>query len=166
MQAKHITWKGSISMNLEVLYKQFSGNDSFKTPEDRKSVYLEALEKTYPGILCSISQCMTAKLTGDPYEDEGFYATKMKESDYPWWIITSSADTDGLIALFYPGAMERLAMVLGESYYVGCAGDDRAILIGESFMSLERFQNLCRKKYQGKGYFYNAETKIFMSVKE
>lgn len=26
-------------MNLEVLYKQFSGNDSFKTPEDRKSVY-------------------------------------------------------------------------------------------------------------------------------
>lgn len=31
-------------MNLEVLYKQFSGNDSFKTPEDRKSVYLESLE--------------------------------------------------------------------------------------------------------------------------
>ncbi len=45
-------------MNLEVLYKQFSGNDSFKTPEDRKSVYLESLEKMYPGILCSIGQCM------------------------------------------------------------------------------------------------------------
>ena len=28
-------------MNLEVLYKQFSG-------EDRKSVYLESLEKMYP----------------------------------------------------------------------------------------------------------------------
>lgn len=28
-------------------------------------------------------------------------------------------------------------------------------MIGESFMSLERFQNLCQ------GYFYNAETGIF-----
>ena len=123
-------------MNLEVLYKQFSGNDSFKTPEDRKSVYLESLEKMYPGILCSIGQCMEVKLTGEPYEDEGFYTTEMRKSDYPWWI-------------------------LGESYYVGCAGDDPAILIGESFMSLERFQNLCQRKYQGKGYFYNAETGIF-----
>lgn len=35
-------------MNLEVLYKQFSGNDSFETPEDRKSIYLEKLEKLYP----------------------------------------------------------------------------------------------------------------------
>ena len=66
-------------MNLEVLYKQFSGNDSFETPEDRKSVYLESLEKLYPGILCSIGQCMSVKLTGDPYEDEGFY---MVDSDY------------------------------------------------------------------------------------
>lgn len=148
-------------MNLEVLYKQFSGNDSFETPEDRKSVYLESIEKLYPGILCSIGQCMEVKLTGDPYEDEGFHTTEMRKSDYPWWIVTTSVGDEGAIALFYPGAMERLAMVLGESYYVGCAGDDRAILIGESFMSLERFQNLCQRKYQGKGYFYNAETGIF-----
>lgn len=151
-------------MNLEILYKQFSGNDSFKTPEDRKSVYLESLEKMYPGILCSIGQCMEVKLTGEPYEDEGFYTTEMRKSDYPWWIVTTSVGDKGAITLFYPGAMERLAMVLGESYYVGCAGDDRAILIGESFMSLERFQNLCQRKYQGKGYFYNAETGIFSLV--
>lgn len=39
-------------MNLEILYKQFSGNDSFKTPEDRQSVYLEKLEQIYPGTFC------------------------------------------------------------------------------------------------------------------
>lgn len=156
-----MVFRKEMSMNLEVLYKQFSGNDSFKTPEDRKSIYLESLEKLYPGILCSIGQCMEVKLTGNPYEDEGFYTTETRKSDYPWWIVTSSADADGAIALFYTGAMERLALVLGESYYVGYDKDDRAILIGKSFMSLERFQNLCQRKYQGKGYFYNAETGIF-----
>lgn len=91
--------------------------------------------------------------------DEGFHTSSIPQSS-TGYIVTNGVFC-GAIALFYPGAMERLAMVLGESYYVGCAGDDRAILIGESFMSLERFQNLCQRKYQGKGYFYNAETGIF-----
>lgn len=33
---------------------------------------------------------MEVKLTGEPYEDEGFYTTEMRKSDYPWWIVTRS----------------------------------------------------------------------------
>lgn len=89
---------------------------------------------------------MSVKLTGEPYEDE---ATPHNRNEK---IRLSMVDSDyfvgdlAITALFYPGAMERLAMVLGESYYVGCAGDDRAILIGESFMSLERFQKSLSEK--------------------
>lgn len=63
-------------MRLEVLYKELSGNDSFETPEDRKSIYLDKLEKQYPGILCSLAQCMVVKTTDLDYEDEGFYTTE------------------------------------------------------------------------------------------
>lgn len=78
-QAKHIIWKGSsTSMRLEVLYKELSGNDSFETPEDRKSIYLDKLEKQYPGILCSLAQCMVVKTTDLDYEDEGFYTTELR----------------------------------------------------------------------------------------
>lgn len=45
---------------------------------------------------------MSVKLTGDPYEDEGFYTTEMRKSDYPWWIVTTSVGDEGAIALFYP----------------------------------------------------------------
>lgn len=54
-------------MRLEVLYKELSGNDSFETPEDRKSIYLDKLEKQYPGILCSLAQCMVVKTTDLDY---------------------------------------------------------------------------------------------------
>lgn len=141
-------------MTLNIFYKQFSGNDSFETTEDRRSIYLDKIEAEHPGILCTMESAIFG-----PFSDEGFYTSSVPQSS-TCYIVTNGVSC-GAIALFYPGAMERLAMVLGESYYVGCAGDDRAILIGESFMSLERFQNLCQRKYQGKGYFYNAETGIF-----
>lgn len=141
-------------MTLSIFYKQFSGNDSFETPEDRQSIYLDKLESEHPGIFCTMESAIFGS-----FNDEGFYATSVPQS-HTGYVVTNKTSC-GAIALFYSGAMERLAMVLGESYYVGCAGDDRAILIGESFMSLERFQNLCQRKYQGKGYFYNAETGIF-----
>lgn len=151
-------------MNLEVLYKQFSGNDSFKTPEDRKSVYLESLEKMYPGILCSIGQCMEVKLTGEPYEDEGFYTTEMRKSDYPWWIVTTSVGDEGAITLFYPGAMERLSMIIGGSYYVACSTENRVVIIAQEYMSLDRFKRLTQRKYNDVGYFYNAESGKFALV--
>ena len=33
-------------MKLEVLYKELSGNDSFETPEDRKSIAIEPMSST------------------------------------------------------------------------------------------------------------------------
>lgn len=40
-------------MTLSIFYKQFSGNDSFETPEDRQSIYLDKLE---PNIQESFAQ--------------------------------------------------------------------------------------------------------------
>ena len=126
-------------MNLEVLYKQFSGNDSFETPEDRKSVYLESLEKLYPGKFYNAASYI--------YADEGFYTNVPVTGEM--YIVTNGY-SDGLIALFYPGAMERLAVKLKGSYYISIE-EDEALVIPE----------ICKPYSDCQLYFYNAETGIF-----
>ena len=45
-------------MTLSIFYKQFSGNDSFETPEDRQSIYLDKLESEHPGIFCTMESAI------------------------------------------------------------------------------------------------------------
>lgn len=107
MQAKHIIWKGSSSMRLEMLYKQLSGNDSFETPQDRLSVHLDTLEKLYPGNF----------------------------SDRSGWGVISTGYPCGAISLFYKGTMEKLSIALGGSYYVACEDGWQALIVSQKRMS-------------------------------
>lgn len=150
-------------INLEVLYKELSGNDSFETPEDRKSIYLDKLEKQYPGILCSLAQCMVVKTTDLDYEDEGFYTTEPIDINPNWWTVMTKFP-NGAICLFYNGAMERLSMIIGGSYYVACSIENRVVIIAQEYMSLDRFKRLTQRKYNDVGYFYNAESGKFALV--
>lgn len=108
-------------MTLNVFYKQFSGNDSFKTSEDRRSIYLDKLESKYPGILCTMESAIFGS-----FSDEGFYATSVPQS-HTGYVITNKTSC-GAIALFYPGAMERFARLIG-SFFVIPSSTEEVILM-------------------------------------
>lgn len=108
-------------MTLNVFYKQFSGNDSFKTTEDRQSIYLDKLESKYPGILCTMESAIFGS-----FSDEGFYATSVPQSS-TGYVITNKTSC-GAIALFYPGAMERFAQLIG-SFFVIPSSTEEVILM-------------------------------------
>ena len=71
-------------MTLSIFYKQFSGNDSFETPEDRQSIYLDKLESEHPGIFCTIESAIFGS-----FNDEGFYATSVPQS-HTGYVVTLS----------------------------------------------------------------------------
>lgn len=98
-------------MTLNVFYKQFSGNDSFKTSKDRRSIYLDKLESKYPGILCTMGSAIFGS-----FSDEGFYATSVPQSS-TGYVITNKTSC-GAIALFYSGAMERFAQLIGNFFVI------------------------------------------------
>lgn len=108
-------------MNLKVLYKQFSGNDSFETTKDRQSIYLDKLEAEHPGILCPMESAILGS-----FSDEGFYATSVPQS-HTGYVITNKTSC-GAIALFYPGAMERFAHLIG-SFFVIPSSTEEVILM-------------------------------------
>lgn len=98
-------------MTLNVFYKQFSGNDSFETPEDRQSIYLDKLEADYPGIFCTMEKALFGS-----FNDEGFYTSPASKS--PTGYIVTNKTSCGAIALFYQGALERFAEKLGSFYVI------------------------------------------------
>lgn len=108
-------------MTLNVFYKQFSGNDSFKTPEDRRSIYLDKIETEHPGIICTMESAIFGS-----FSDEGFYATSIPQS-HTGYIVTNGVPC-GAIALFYPGAMERFAQLIG-SFFVIPSSTEEVILM-------------------------------------
>lgn len=108
-------------MTLNIFYKQFSGNDSFKTTEDRQSIYLDKLESKYPGILCTMESAIFGS-----FKDEGFYASLVPQS-HTGYVVTNKTSC-GAIALFYPGAMERFAQLIG-SFFVIPSSTEEVILM-------------------------------------
>lgn len=108
-------------MTLNIFYKQFSGNDSFETTEDRQSVYLDKLEAEHPGILCTMESAIFGSIN-----DEGFYASSLPQS-HTGYIVTNNASC-GAIALFYRGAMERFAQLIG-SFFVIPSSTEEVILM-------------------------------------
>ena len=110
-------------MTLNLFYKQFSGNDSFKTPEDRRSIYLDKLESKYPGILCTMEAAMFESLN-----DEGFYASSIPQSS-TGYIVTNGVSC-GAIALFYNGAMERFAQLIGNFFVIPSSTEEVILMPG------------------------------------
>jgi hypothetical protein len=108
-------------MTLNIFYKQFSGNDSFETPEDRQSIYLDKLEADYPGIFCTMENALFGS-----FNDEGFYTSLVSQS--PIGYIVTNKTSCGAIALFYPGAMERFAQFIG-SFFVIPSSTEEVILM-------------------------------------
>lgn len=110
-------------MTLSIFYKQFSGNDSFETPEDRQSIYLDKLESEHPGIFCTMESAIFGS-----FNDEGFYATSVLQS-HTGYVVTNKTSC-GAIALFYSGAMERFAQLIG-SFFVIPSSTEEVILTPE-----------------------------------
>ena len=108
-------------MTLNIFYKQFSGNDSFETTEDRQSVYLDKIEAKHPGILCTMESAIFGSIN-----DEGFYTSSIPQSS-TGYIVTNGVFC-GAIALFYPGAMERFAQLIG-SFFVIPSSTEEVILM-------------------------------------
>lgn len=108
-------------MTLNIFYKQFSGNDSFETTEDRQSVYLDKLEAEHPGILCTMESAIFGS-----FNDEGFYTSPVPKS--PTGYVVTNKTSCGAIALFYPGAMERFAQSIG-SFFVIPSSTEEVILM-------------------------------------
>lgn len=110
-------------MTLSIFYKQFSGNDSFETPEDRQSIYLDKLESEHPGIFCTMESAIFGS-----FNDEGFYATSVPQS-HTGYVVTNKTSC-GAIALFYSGAMERFAQLIG-NFFVIPSSTEEVILMPE-----------------------------------
>lgn len=110
-------------MTLSIFYKQFSGNDSFETPEDRQSIYLDKLESEHPGIFCTMESAIFGS-----FNDEGFYATSVPQS-HTGYVVTNKTSC-GAIALFYSEAMERFAQLIG-SFFVIPSSTEEVILMPE-----------------------------------
>lgn len=110
-------------MTLNLFYKQFSGNDSFETPEDRQSIYLDKIEAEYPGIFCT----METALFGS-FNDEGFYTSPAQKSSVGY-IVTNKASC-GAIALFYKGAMERFAQLIGNFFVIPSSTEEVILMPG------------------------------------
>lgn len=108
-------------MTLSIFYKQFSGNDSFETPEDRQSIYLDKLESEHPGIFCTMESAIFGS-----FNEEGFYATSVPQS-HTGYVVTNKTSC-GAIALFYSGAMERFAQLIG-SFFVIPSSTEEVILM-------------------------------------
>lgn len=110
-------------MTLSIFYKQFSGNDSFETPEDRQSIYLDKLESEHPGIFCTMESAIFGS-----FNDEGFYETSVPQS-HTGYVVTNKTSC-GAIALFYSGAMERFAQLIG-NFFVIPSSTEEVILMPE-----------------------------------
>lgn len=110
-------------MTLNLFYKQFSGNDSFETPKDRKSIYLDKLEADYPGIFCTMEKALFGS-----FNDEGFYTSSVSKS--PTGYIVTNKTSCGAIALFYNGALERFAQLIG-NFFVIPSSTEEVILMPE-----------------------------------
>lgn len=144
-------------MTLNIFYKQFSGNDSFKTPEDRKSIYLDKLESKYPGILCTMDSAIFGS-----FSDEGFYATSIPQSS-TGYVITNKTSC-GTIALFYSGAMERFAQLIGNFFVIPSSTEEVILMPGNGPAGINKIireanvhveDNLVLDNH---AYFFNKET--------
>ena len=60
------------------------------------------------------------------FNDEGFYASSVPQSSTGY--IVTNGDSCGAIALFYPGAMERFAHIIG-SFFVIPSSTEEVILM-------------------------------------
>lgn len=110
-------------MTLNLFYKQFSGNDSFETSADRRSIYLDKIESEHPGILCTMESAIFG-----PFSDEGFYASSIPQSS-TGYIVTNGVSC-GAIALFYPGAMERFAQFIGSFFVIPSSVEEVILMPG------------------------------------
>ena len=109
-------------MTLNIFYKQFSGNDSFETTEDRQSIYLDRLEAEHPGIICTMEAAIERSILGLPLVNQD--TLEQSSTGY----IVTNGDSCGAIALFYPGAMERFAQSIG-SFFVIPSSTEEVILM-------------------------------------
>lgn len=118
-------------MTLNLLYKQFSGNDSFETPEDRQSIYLDKLEADYPGIFCTMENALFGS-----FNDEGFYTSLVSQS--PIGYIVTNKTSCGAIALFYPGATERFAQFIGSFFVIPSSTEEVILMPGTDPAGINR----------------------------
>lgn len=118
-------------MTLNIFYKQFSGNDSFETSADRQSIYLDKLEADYPGIICTMEAAMFESLN-----DEGFYASSIPQSS-TGYIVTNGVSC-GAIALFYNGALERFAHLIGNFFVIPSSTEEVILMPGSDPAGINR----------------------------
>ena len=118
-------------MTLNLFYKQFSGNDSFETSADRRSIYLDKIESEHPGILCTMESAIFG-----PFSDEGFYTSSVPQSS-TGYIVTNGVSC-GAIALFYPGAMERFAQLIGNFFVIPSSTEEVILMPGDDPAGINR----------------------------
>lgn len=145
-------------MTLNIFYKQFSGNDSFETPKDRKSIYLDKLEADYPGIFCTMEKALFGS-----FNDEGFYTSSVSKS--PTGYIVTNKTSCGAIALFYSGAMERFAQLVGSFFVIPSSTEEVILMPGTDSTGINEMirevnaqcveDNLVLDNH---AYFFNKET--------
>jgi hypothetical protein len=151
-------------MTLNIFYKQFSGNDSFKTTEDRQSIYLDKLEAEHPGILCTMESAIFGS-----FSDEGFYATSIPQS-HTGYIVTNGVSC-GAIALFYPGAMERFAQFIGSFFVIPSSTEEVILMSGTDSTDVNKMIREVNAVCVGDdlvldnhAYFFDKATGILKSV--
>lgn len=110
-------------MTLNIFYKQFSGNDSFETTEDRQSVYLDKIEAEHPGILCTMEAAIERSILGLPLVNQDTLEQSLS------YIVTNNASC-GAIALFYRGAMERFAQLIGNFFVIPSSTEEVILMPG------------------------------------
>lgn len=145
-------------MTLNIFYKQFSGNDSFETTEDRRSIYLDKLESDHPGILCTMESAIFGSIN-----DEGFYTSSVPQSS-TGYIVTNGVSC-GAIALFYNGAMERFAQLIGNFFVVPSSTEEVILMPGTDSTGINEMIRDVNAQCVGDdlvldshAYFFNKET--------
>ena len=151
-------------MTLNIFYKQFSGNDSFKTTEDRQSIYLDKLEAEHPGILCTMESAIFGSIN-----DEGFYTSSVPQSS-TGYIVTNGVFC-GAIALFYPGAMERFAQFIGSFFVIPSSTEEVILMSGTDSTDVNKMIREVNAVCVGDdlvldnhAYFFDKATGILKSV--
>lgn len=151
-------------MTLNIFYKQFSGNDSFKTSEDRQSIYLDKLEADYPGIICTMESAIFGS-----FNDEGFYASSIPQSS-TGYIVTNGVSC-GAIALFYNGAMERFAHLIGSFFVIPSSTAEVILMPGSDPVGINKMIREVNAVWVGDdlvldshAYFFDKATSILKPV--
>lgn len=157
-------------MTLDIFYKGYSGNDNFRTHEDRQSIYLRKLEDEYPGYFLTMEEAAFS------LKNTEFYNTETATESYVPMYAVTTLRRNGAVAIFFPGAMERIAKKLGGDYYVFPSSVDEVIVAPVDRFNPEGIVDITKEindecvdldmRLDNRVFYYNAATKTFSPLEE